>query len=194
MERRGLEINLEWSRLIWRAFVGVAIKIIAILLTLNRQELILALDFLADFFSEVAQTLFPGSDICAKAVFNTLCELIHDLDLDKIHHAWERINKEIRSLINPFDLSPCEAEKTEPIRKVPMTDAASTQQQQLQQQPCGGVENTLLALEEADHHFSGKNAKGLVKENIKHAAKDQVYKTAFEDPANEVYGELEKSS
>lgn len=195
MERRGLEINLEWSRLIWRAFVGVAIKILAILLTLNRQELILALDFLADFFCEVAQTLFPGSDICGKAVFNTLYELIHDLNLDKIHHAWERINKGIRSLLNPFNLSPCEAEKTEPIRKVLTTDAAITQQQQQQQQqPCGGVENALLALEEADHHFSGKNAKGVVKENIKHAAKDQVYKTAFEDPANEVYDELEKSS
>ena len=188
MERRGLEINLEWSRLIWRAFVGVAIKIIAILLTLNRQELIFALDFLADLFCEVAQTLFPGSDLCGKAVFNTLYELIHDLNLDKIHHAWERINKEIRSLINRFDLSPSEAEKTEPITKVLMTDAANTQQQY------GGVENALLAHEEADHHFSGKNAKGVVKENIKHAAKDQVYKTAFEDPANEVYDELEKSS
>lgn len=188
MERRGLEIKLEWSRLIWRAFVGVAIKIIAILLTLNRQELIFALDFLADFFCEVAETHFPGLDLCGKVVFNPLYELIHDLNLEKIHHAWERINKEIHSLINPSDLSPCEAEKTEQIRKVVMTDAASTQQQ------CGDAENALLALELADHHFSRKNAKGVVEEIIKHAAKDQVYKTAFEDPANEVYDELEKSS
>lgn len=186
MERRGLELNLEWSRLIWRAFVGVGIKVIAILLTLNRQELMFALDFLADIFCEVAQTLFPGSDICGKAVFNALYKLIHDLNLDKIHHAWESINEEIRCLVNRFASSSCEAETMEPMSKVLMTDVTS-------QQPCG-MENALLALEEADHHFLEKDAKHVVKENVKHAAKEQVYKTTFEDPASECYDKLEKAA
>lgn len=187
MERRGLELNLEWTSLIWRAFVGVAIKTIAILLTLNRQELLLALDCLTDVFCDVAQNLFPGSDICAKAVFNILYKLIQDLNLDKIHHAWERINNEIRCLANPFASSSsssasCEAEKTEATMEALMTDATC-------QQPGGGMWNALLELENANH----VDAKEVVKVNLKHAAEEQVYYTAFEDPANEVYDKLEKA-
>lgn len=185
MERRGLELNLEWTSLIWRAFVGVAIKTIAILLTLNRQELILALDCLADVFCDVfcdvAQNLFPGSGICGKAVFHPLYKLIHDLNLENIHHAWKRINEEIRCLINPFASSSCEAVKTEATMKVLMTDTTC-------QQPGGGMENALLA----DHSLE-KDAKEVVKENLKHVAKEQVYYIAFEDPANEVYDKLEKA-
>lgn len=196
MERRGLELNLEWASLIWRAFVGVAIKTIAILLTLNRQELILALDCLADVFCDVfcdvTQNLFPGSGICGKAVFNALYKLIHDLNLDNIHHAWKRINEEIRCLINPFassslssSSSSSEAVKTEATMKVLMADTTC-------QQTGGSMENALLALEDIDHSLE-KDAKEVVKENLKHAAKEQVYYIAFEDPANEVYDKLEKA-
>lgn len=182
MERRGLELNLEWTSLIWRAFVGVAIKILAILITLNREELLLALDCLADVLCDLAHILFPGSDVCAKAVFNALCKLIHDLNLDKIHHGWERINNEIRCLANPFassSSSSCEAEKTEATMKALMTDASC-------QQPGGGMGSASLVLENGD-------AKEVVKDNLKHAAEDQVYYTAFEDPANEVYDKFEKA-
>lgn len=194
MERRGLEINLEWSRLIWRAFVGVAIKIIAILLTLNRQELMFALDFLADLFCELTVTLFPGSDRFGKAVFDALYKLIHQLNLDhqKIHQAWERINKDVRCLLNPFGSTLCNDDKAEPMGKVLVTDVTTREQQQLQ--PSGGIESVLLALEKADRHFSEKDAKHAVKESMKHAAKEQLFKTAFEDPANEVYDGLKKEA
>lgn len=187
MERRGLELKLEWTSLIWRAFVGVAIKTVAILLTLNRQELIIALDCFADVFCDVAQNLFPGLDICAKAVFNALYKLIHDLNLDKIHHAWECINKEIRCLINPFTPPPppCEADETEATVKSLTTDATY-------QQPGGGMENASIARDDGDHVLEN-HAKEVVKENLRHAAKEQVYYTAFEDPANEVYDKLEKA-
>ena len=54
------------------------------------------------------------------------------------------------------------------------------------------MENALLALEDIDHSLE-KDAKEVVKENLKHAAKEQVYYIAFEDPANEVYDKLEKA-
>lgn len=191
MERRGLELNLEWTSLIWRAFVGVAIKIIAILITLNREELLFALGCLADVLCDVAHILFPGSDICAKAVFNALYKLVHDLNLDKIHHGWERMSNEIRCLANPFasssssSSSSCEAEKTEATMKALMTEATC-------QQPGGGMGGASLVLENEDHVL-GNDAKEVVKLNLKHAAEEQVYYTAFEDPANEGYDKLEKA-
>lgn len=193
MERRGLELNLEWTSLIWRAFVGVAIKILSILITLNRQELLFALGCLADVLCDFAHILFPGSIICAKAVFTALYKLIHELKLDKIHHSWERISNEIRCLANPFtsssisSSSPCEAEKTEASKKTAalMIDATS-------QQPGGGMENAISALENRDEVLN-TDAKEVVKSNLKHAAVEQVYYTAFEDPANEIYDKLERA-
>lgn len=184
MERRGLEINLEWSRLIWRAFVGVAVKIVTILLTLNRQELIFAFDFLSDVFCEITQSLFPGSGIFGKAVINAFYKLIHDVNLDKSHRAWERLHKGIRGLINYFGSSLFEAE--EPRVKLLVTDVAT------QHQPCEGMENALVALEKVDFHLLGNDARHAVKENVKHVAKEQVYKTTFEDPVNGVYDGLRK--
>lgn len=187
MERRGLELNLEWTSLIRRAFFGVAIKILSILITLNRQELLFALGCLADGLCDVAHILFPGSVICAKVVFTAFYKLIHELNLEKIHHSWERISNEIRCLANPFaSLASCGAEKTEATRKAAlMMDATG-------QQPGSGLENALSALENGDDVLN-PDAKELVKMNLKHAAVDQVYYTAFEDPANEIYEKLEKA-
>lgn len=192
MERRGLELKLEWTSLIWRAFVGVAIKVITILITLNREELLFALDCLTDLLFDVAHILFPGSDICAKAVFNALLKLMQDLNLDKIRHGWERMSNEIRCLANPFasssssSSSSCEAEKTEATMKALMTDATC-------QQSGGGMESTSLVLENGDHVMEKNAAKEVVKRNLKHAAEEQVFYIAFEDPANEGYDKLEKA-
>lgn len=189
MERRELELNLEWTSLIWRAFVGVAIKILSLLITLNRQELLFALGCLADVLCDVAHILFPGSVTCAKAVFTAFYKLIHELNLDKIHRSLERISNAIRCLANPFASTssfPCEAEKTEATKKTAlMMDATG-------QQPGGGMDKAISALDNRDDVLN-TDAKEVVKSNLKHAAVDQVYYTAIEDPANEIYDKLEKA-
>ena len=54
------------------------------------------------------------------------------------------------------------------------------------------MENAISALENRDEVLN-TDAKEVVKSNLKHAAVEQVYYTAFEDPANEIYDKLERA-